>query len=194
MCLLAYIHANRCALHLHKEMTPRLAEVKTVTIHTHQSAIRIIDKKGPLHNPADRDHCIQYMTAVALIFGDLRAEHYEEGFARDPRIDELRAKMVVIEDERYSRDYYEPSKRSIANAIQVQYADGSVSDKVECEYPLGHRMRRLEAIPQIISKFLNNMRTRYTRRQLDSIREAFSAQEIFEAISVPDFMRLLVKS
>src|SRR5207245_4942346 len=108
-----------CAIKLHEEVKNRLDQIERVTIITQESAIRIIDKTGPLHNPADRDHCIQYMTAVGLIFGEHTADHYEDTFARDPRIDALRAKMVIVEDARYSEDYLDPDKRSIANAVQV---------------------------------------------------------------------------
>ena len=118
-----------------------------VIITTHESAIRIIDKSGPLHNPADRDHCIQYMTAIGLIFGALTADHYEEAVARDPRIDALRDKMVCVEDPQYTKDYLDPDKRSIANAVQVFFKDGSSTEKVAVEYPIGHRRRRAEGMP-----------------------------------------------
>src|SRR5690606_23399393 len=116
--------AVEAALELHPDVAPRLHEVKEVVISTHESAIRIIDKKGPLHNPADRDHCIQYMVAVALIYGNLTAQHYEDEVARDPRIDALREKMRVVEEKAWTEDYLDPAKRSIANGVQVTFADG----------------------------------------------------------------------
>ena len=131
-----------------------------VTIITQESAIRIIDKSGPLHNPADRDHCIQYMTAVGLIFGELTADHYEDKFARDPRIDTLRDKMTCVEDARYSEEYLDADKRSIANAVQVFFKDGIGTDKVAVEYPIGHRRRRAEGIPLLIEKFVANLNSR----------------------------------
>ena len=126
-------------------------------ITTHESAIRIIDKSGPLHNPADRDHCIQYMTAIGLIFGDLTADHYEDAVADDPRIDALRAKMVCVEEPRYSKDYLDPEKRSIANAVQIFFKDGSKTDQVAVEYPIGHRRRRAEGMPLLLKKFETNL-------------------------------------
>jgi 2-methylcitrate dehydratase PrpD len=149
-----------CAIQLHEEVKDRLDQIDRVTIVTQESAIRIIDKTGPLHNAADRDHCIQYMTAVGLIFGELTADHYEDKFARDPRIDALRDKMVIIEDARYSEDYLDPEKRSIANAVQVFFKDGSATEKVAVEYPIGHRRRRAEGIPLLIKKFEANLNSR----------------------------------
>ncbi|MGD8556734.1 MAG: bifunctional 2-methylcitrate dehydratase/aconitate hydratase, partial [Chromatiales bacterium] len=140
--------ACECAVQLHPEVKDRLDEIEKIVITTHESAIRIISKVGPLANPADRDHCLQYMTAVPLIFGDLVAEHYEDDFHKaHPIIDELRDKMEIVEDERYTREYLEPDKRSIANAIQVFFKDGSSTEKVAVEYPIGHRRRRDEGIP-----------------------------------------------
>src|SRR5262249_16612484 len=120
-----------------------------VVLTTQESAIRIISKTGPLHNPADRDHSLQYIVAIGLIFGDLTAEHYEDKIAADPRIDRLRAKMEVVEDPRYTREYLEPDKRSIANAVQVFFDDGASTPKIAIDYPLGHRRRRAEGIPRL---------------------------------------------
>ena len=131
--------AVEAAIQLHPRAQGRLGEIARIELTTHESAIRIIDKSGPLHNPADRDHCLQYMAAIGLIFGDLTAAHYEDGVAADPRIDALRAKMVVAEDKSYSRDYLDPDKRSIANAVQVFFTDGSATPKIAVEYPIGHR-------------------------------------------------------
>src|SRR4029077_1947042 len=136
--------AVECALGLHDTVRNRLDQIDRVVITTQESAIRIIDKSGSLHNPADRDHCIQYMTAIGLIFGELTADHYEDATATDPRIDALRAKMIVKEDLRYSREYLEADKRSIANAVQVYFRDGTATQKMEVEYPVGHRRRRAE--------------------------------------------------
>jgi 2-methylcitrate dehydratase len=152
--------AVECAFKLHEQVKNRLHDVERIHIFTQESAIRIIDKSGPLHNPADRDHCIQYMTAVGLIFGELTADHYQDHFARDPRIDRLRDKMIILEDARYSEDYLDPDKRSIANALQVFFKDGSATEKVAIEYPIGHRRRRGEAIPLLIKKFEANMNSR----------------------------------
>ncbi len=163
--------AVECAVKLHEEVRDRLEQIERVMIITQESAIRIIDKTGPLHNPADRDHCIQYMTAVGLIFGELTADHYEDRFARDPRIDRLRDKVVIIEDARYSEDYLDPDKRSIANAVEVFFKDGSVTEKVVVEYPIGHRRRRAEGIPLLVKKFDANLNSRlapaWSKRILD---------------------------
>src|SRR5205814_7314275 len=145
--------AVEAAVQLHPEAKDRLDDIKKIEIVTHESAIRIIDKKGPLHNPADRDHCIQYMVAIGLIKGGLSAADYEDAVARDPRIDALRAKMVCIENKRYSKDYLDPKKRSIANQLQILFKDGSATPKVAVEYPLGHRRRRSEGIPALEAKF-----------------------------------------
>jgi 2-methylcitrate dehydratase len=152
--------AVECALKLHEQVKNRLDAIERIHIFTQESAIRIIDKTGPLHNPADRDHCIQYMTAIGLIFGELTADHYEDHFARDPRIDRLRDKMIILEDARYSEDYLDPDKRSIANALQIFFKDGSATEKVAVEYPIGHRRRRAEAIPLLIKKFEASMNSR----------------------------------
>ncbi|HEY7221108.1 MAG TPA: bifunctional 2-methylcitrate dehydratase/aconitate hydratase, partial [Candidatus Binatia bacterium] len=149
--------AVECAFQLHDRVKSRIEQIDKIIITTHESAIRIIDKSGPLHNPADRDHCIQYMTAVGLIFGELTADHYEDNIARDPRIDALRAKITCVEDPQYSRDYLDPQKRSIANAVQVFFKDGSRSEKVAVEYPIGHRRRRAEGMPLLIKKFETNL-------------------------------------
>ena len=145
--------AVEAAIHLHDEVKDKLEEIERVEIGTQESAIRIIDKKGPLHNPADRDHCLQYMTAIGLIFGELKAEHYGEAVAKDIRIDALRGKMKVAEVPAFTRDYLDPDKRSIANAVQVFFRDGTATSRVEVEYPLGHRRRRKEAEPVLLEKF-----------------------------------------
>lgn len=150
--------ACEAAVILHPQIKSRLNAIQRIELTTHESAIRIISKEGELNNPADRDHCLQYMVAVALIFGDVKAEFYEDEFHhRHPIIDELRSKMVVQEDERYSREYHESDKRSIANAIQIFFNDGSSTDKVAVEYPIGHRRRREEGIPVLEQKFKDNL-------------------------------------
>jgi len=161
--------AVECALELHPAVRDRLDEIERIEIRTQESAVRIISKTGPLHNPADRDHCLQYMVAVALIHGELRAEHYEDAVASDPRIDALRARMQVFEEERYTRDYLDPEKRSIANAVQVFFTDGGRTDRVEIEYPVGHRRRRAEGIPLLERKFRENLATRLPGARAEAV-------------------------
>ncbi|CCF15178.1 2-methylcitrate dehydratase [Brevibacillus laterosporus GI-9] len=184
--------AAECAIKLHPEVMARFDEIDSITITTHESAIRIIDKVGPLNNPADRDHCLQYITAIGLLFGDIKADHYEDLAASDPRIDILRNKMVVVENKQYSIDYLEPSKRSIANAVQVHYKDGSSSEQIECEYPLGHRFRRGEAIPKVIEKFVENVRTHYSQKQVRKIKEACMDSERVKSMAVTEFIELFL--
>ncbi len=161
--------AVEAAMTLHPHVKNRLNEIDRVDITTHESAVRIIDKRGPLHNPADRDHCLQYMTAIGLIFGELTAAHYEDGIASDPRIDALREKMTVTEDPAYSQDYLDPDKRSIANAVQVVFKDGTKTDRVEVHYPIGHRRRRAEGIPELIKKYRTSLATRYAADRIAAI-------------------------
>lgn len=185
--------ACECAVILHPQVQDRLAEIEKIVITTHESAIRIISKIGPLANPADRDHCIQYMIAVPLIFGDLVAEHYADSFhAANPLIDELRNKMEVVEDRRYSADYHNPEKRSIANAIQVFFKDGTCTEKVIVEYPPGHRRRRDEGIPLLEKKFKRNMATRFSPGRCAEIFSLCKEQLRLEQTSVNEFMDLFV--
>ncbi len=184
--------AVECAIQLHPHVKDRLDDIETVHLSTHESAIRIIDKQGPLNNPADRDHCLQYMTAIGLIHGTLTADHYEDEAAQDPRIDALREKMVVSEDRRYSVDYLDPDKRSIANAVQITFRDGSQTDKVEVEYPVGHRRRRTEGIPLLIEKFDANLRTRFSDHQTDEIVALCQDHERLLDTPVPAFMDAFV--
>ncbi len=184
--------AVEAAVTLHPQVAGRLDEIERIELTTHESAIRIISKTGKLHNPADRDHCLQYMTAVGLIFGELRAEHYEDDVAADSRIDALRDRMQVHEDERYSREYHEPDKRSIANAVQVFFSDGSSTERVEVEYPVGHRRRREEGIPLLERKFRDNLATRFPPGQAQRIHALCTDQERLEATPVNEFMDLLV--
>ncbi len=184
--------AVEAAIQLHPLVRGRLDEIERIVITTHESAIRIIDKTGPLYNPADRDHCLQYMIAIGLIFGELKAAHYEDSTAQDPRIDALREKMVVIEDPRYSRDYLDPHKRSIANALQVFFTDGRASRKVAVEFPLGHRRRRAEGLPLLLEKFKRNLARRFDARRSAEIFELCSDQARLETTPVDEFLDLLV--
>ena len=183
--------AVECAVKLHPLVKDRLGGIKEVRVHTHESALRIIDKKGPLHNPADRDHCLQYMTAMGLIFGNLTADHYEDAAACDPRIDALRDKFTLTEEPRYSREYLEPAKRSISNAVQVFFKDGTSTEKIEVEYPLGHRRRRKEGIPQLVKKLETNLKTRYPGPRCAEIMASFSDPVRFGNTPVDTWMGLL---
>lgn len=184
--------AVECAFALHPSVKGRLDEISEITLTTHQSAIRIIDKKGPLHNPADRDHCLQYMVAVGLQYGTLTAEHYEEEAANDPRIDALRDKMVVVENEQYSKDYLDPDKRSIANAVQVHFKDGTKTEQAVCEYPIGHRRRRDEGLPKVVQKFESNLLTRFPRKKTADILQLSLDYERLLGTPVHEFMGLFV--
>jgi len=157
--------------HALKRLGKTAEDIKTIRIRTHEAAIRIIDKKGPLHNPADRDHCLQYMIAVPLIFGRLTAADYEDSVAEDPRIDRLRSKMFPVEDLQFSRDYHDPDKRSIANALTVELNDGMVLDEVQVEYPIGHRRRREEGIPLLLEKYSTNLNRVFAAKQQQSIKD-----------------------
>ncbi|UTM59595.1 bifunctional 2-methylcitrate dehydratase/aconitate hydratase [Photobacterium sp. CCB-ST2H9] len=185
--------AVECAVALHHQVKDRLDDIERIEVTTHESAIRIISKSGDLANPADRDHCLQYMIAVPLIHGDLIAEHYEDEFHRgDSRIDVLRSKMEVIEDKRYSAEYLEADKRSIANSIQIFFNDGTSTEKVSVEYPIGHRRRREEGIPVLERKFKRNLQTRFPQGSCDKIFELCSDQAKLEATPVHEFMSLFV--
>ncbi len=182
--------AVEAAVQLHPQVRDRLSDIKKIVITTHESAIRIIDKKGPLHNPADRDHCIQYMTAIGLIKGNLTAADYEDGVAGDPRVDRLRAAMVCVENKPWSRDYLDPKKRSIANAVQVFFKDGSKSAKVVVEYPVGHRRRRKEGIPLLEAKFRTNLARRFPPKQQRAIISLCADPRRLEATPVNEFADL----
>lgn len=184
--------AAEVAVQLHAEVKNRVGDINSITITTHESAIRIIDKKGPLNNPADRDHCLQYITAIGLLNGDVTAEHYEDEAAADPIIDRLRDKMVVTENKQYTKDYLDPNKRSIANAVQVHFKDGTATGNVECQYPLGHRFRREEAFPKIVEKYGANLATHYTAKQREKIEEACLDSDKINSMQVNIFMDLFV--
>ncbi|CAO1663206.1 MULTISPECIES: 2-methylcitrate dehydratase [Salinicola] len=181
--------AAEAAVALHPQVRDRLDEVERIVVTTHESAIRIISKVGELANPADRDHCLQYMIAVPLAFGDLTAEHYEDDFHRaHPVIDLLRDKMEIVEDERYSREYHQADKRSIANAIQVFFNDGTHTDRVAVEYPLGHRRRREEGIPLLKEKFRRNLATRFPAQRGERILALYEDAAQLEAMPVNTFL------
>ena len=180
--------AVECAVQLHPLIIDRLDEVSDIELITHESAIRIISKQGALHNPADRDHCLQYMVAVALLFGDLRAEQYEDESAMDSRIDALRHKMRVTENTQFSQDYHDPEKRSIANSIRVHFTDGTQTDLITVEYPIGHKRRRAEGIPVLVRKFETNLKTRFTAEKVDKLTRLMDDAHHLSAMSVVDFM------
>lgn len=185
--------AAEAAIELHPEVKGRLDEIDHITISTHESAIRIIDKRGPLYNPADRDHCLQYITAVGLLKGAIVAEDYEDEAAADPRIDRLRDKMVVTENKDYTKDYLDPKKRSIANAVQVHFKDGTSTANIERQYPLGHRFRREEAVPKIVEKYAANLGTHYAKKQLEQIEAVSYDYDRLAAMNVNEFIELFVK-
>jgi len=183
--------AVECAMQLHPLVRERLDEIRRITIRTHESAIRIIDKQGPLANPADRDHCIQYMVAVPLIFGHLVAADYEDDVAADPRIDALREKIVCVEDPQCTKDYLDAGKRSIANAITVEFNDGSRTPEVAVEYPIGHRRRRAEGIPLLIEKFRINLARRFAAKQQQAILDVALDTARLPAMPVNEFVDLM---
>jgi len=184
--------AVEAAVRLHLQVKDRLDRIERVVIATQESGKRIIDKTGPLYNPADRDHCIQYMTAVGLIYGDLTARHYEDETAADPRIDWLRERMTCVEEPRFSRDYLDPNKRSIANAVQVFFQDGTHTEWVEVEYPLGHRRRRAEAVPRLREKFRENLATRLPEKQARRIEALMDNPQQLEETPVHALVDLFV--
>jgi 2-methylcitrate dehydratase len=191
--------AVEAAVTLHGQLAAKgltAADIAHVTIRTHEAAIRIIDKQGPLANPADRDHCIQYMVAVPLIFGRLTAEDYEDKLALDPvwgrRIDEVRSRIVCIEDRQFTKDYHDPEKRSIANALTVELTDGTMLPEVVVEYPIGHRLRRKDGIPLLVEKFRKNLARRFADKQQAAILEASMDQAKLEQTSVADYVSLFV--
>ncbi|HTM82935.1 bifunctional 2-methylcitrate dehydratase/aconitate hydratase [Asticcacaulis sp.] len=167
-------------------------DISRVTIRTHEACIRIIDKKGPLDNPADRDHCIQYMVAVPLIFGRLTAADYEDAVAADPRIDILRDKITCVEDTAFTADYHDPDKRSIANALAVELNDGTVLDEIVVEYPIGHKRRRADGIPLLEAKFRTNLARRFPAKQQAAILKVSLDQQALEAMPVNDYVDLYV--
>ena len=191
--------AVECALQLHPnhvnniDTLEKINHIDRIEITTHESAIRIIDKTGPLNNPADRDHCIQYMASVGLLKGNLTALDYEDAVAQDPRIDALRAKMQCIENKQFTQDYLDPSKRSIANALQIFYHDGTHSEKITVEYPIGHRRRRTEGIPELIKKFSKNLNREFDPEHAAKILNLNLDYEKLAATPVHEYVDLFVK-
>ena len=185
--------AVECAMQLHDEVKDRIDEIEKITIETQEAGARIIDKTGPLDNYADRDHCIQYMVAAPLIFGELNASSYNDDVAADPRIDKLRDKMEVRENEAFTADYFDPEKRGIGNALQVFFKDGTSTERVEVSYPIGHRRRREEGIPVLIEKFRSAIGEHYDANRAREIDEVCESQQELEAMPVPDFVDEWVK-
>ena len=184
--------AVECAVSLFPQVNNRWDQIEKIILTTQEPAIRIISKSGPLYNPADRDHCLQYMVAVALLHGNLKADYYENEFAKDARIDQLREKMQVYEDKQFSKDYLDPQKRSIANAIQIYFKDGHHTDKITVEYPIGHRVRREESYPLLYKKFEDNLATLYSPDKCEEILALFHDQKTLEQISISELMDMFV--
>ncbi|WCM23269.1 bifunctional 2-methylcitrate dehydratase/aconitate hydratase [Paraburkholderia bryophila] len=187
--------AVEAAMTLHAQLVAhgkRIEDISRITIRTHEAALRIIDKKGPLNNPADRDHCIQYMIAVPLIHGRLTAADYEDSIAQDARIDVLRARMACVEDAQFTKDYHDPEKRSIANALTIEFNDGSSFDEVVVEYPIGHKRRREDGIPLLVEKFKTNLARRFPVRQQLAILDVSLDQARLEAMPVNEYVDLYV--
>jgi 2-methylcitrate dehydratase len=184
--------AVEAAMQLHPLVKNRIEDIRKITIRTHEAAVRIIDKKGPLDNPADRDHCIQYMVAVPLLFGRLSAADYEDEVASDPRIDSLRDKIDCIEDPQFTRDYHDPAKRSIANALSVEFKDGKKLAETVVEYPIGHKRRRSEGMPILVEKFERNLARRFPPKQQKAILELCMHAEKLAATPVDEFVDLFV--
>ena len=186
--------AVECAMKLHLQVRERLNDIDRVVLETQEPGVRIIDKTGRLANPADRDHCIQYMVAVPLIFGRLTAADYEDSIAYDPRVDALRARMSVRENAAFTAEYYERDKRYIGNAIQVFFKNGSATERVQVDYPIGHRRRRTEGMPLLVKKFEESVRAHYSAGQAQQIQAQFANPAALDEIPVDDFMSLLVKT
>ena len=187
--------AVECAMQIHeliRKLKKSPEDIKRITIRTHEACIRIIDKKGPLDNPADRDHCIQYMVAVPILFGRLTAGDYEDSIANDPRIDQLRDKIECVEDPKFTRDYHDPAKRSIANGLTVEFKDGTKMKEIVCEYPIGHKRRRKEGMPVLVEKFRTNLARRFPARQQKVILDLCLDAKKLQATPVNEFVDLMV--
>src|SRR5439155_10036856 len=180
--------AVEAAFALHPHVKDRLDEIESIQIETQESAVRIIDKTGPLNNPADRDHCLQYMVAVGLLKGALTAADYEDAAAADPRIDWLRSRTVVTENPKFTADYLDPVKRSIGNSVQVVFRGGQATEKVTVEYPIGHRRRRAEGVPLLWAKLEANLRSRLPSGAVDRILESCADQARLERMPVQEFV------
>jgi 2-methylcitrate dehydratase len=186
--------AVEAAVTLHPLVTPRLHEIERIVIETQEPGVRIIDKTGPLANPADRDHCIQYMVAVPLLFGRLIAADYEDDIAADPRIDALRATMQVRENAQFTQEYYDPQHRHIGNALQVFFRDGTATPRVQVDFPVGHRKRRAEGLPLLLQKYEQSAAALYAPRQLPAVRALFAEPAALDAMPVQTFMAALVRA
>ena len=186
--------AVECAMTLHEQVKDRLGEIEKIVIETQEPGVRIIDKTGPLDNPADRDHCIQYMVAVALIFGRLVAADYEDDIAADPRIDALRADMEVLENKDFTTSYFDSERRYIGNALQVYFKDGSSTERVEVEFPIGHQKRRDEGIPMLVEKFEQSAAEQLDAGQCQALNDLFADPQRLSRIAVSDFMAMMVKA
>jgi 2-methylcitrate dehydratase len=184
--------AVEAAMTLHGQIAPKIDQIERVTIETQEPGVRIIDKTGPLANPADRDHCIQYMVAIPLLFGRLEAADYEDKVAGDPRVDALRAKMKVVENPAFTADYYAADKRYIGNAVQVFFKDGTASQRVAVDYPIGHRKRRAEGMPVLVRKFESSVAAHFPAKQSESIKAMFADHRALAAMPVGDFAAKLV--
>jgi 2-methylcitrate dehydratase len=186
--------AVEAAMTLHPLIAGRLDHIERVSIETQEPGVRIIDKTGPLANPADRDHCIQYMVAIPLLFGRLTAADYEDHIANDPRVDALRAKMQVKENATFTQEYYDPNKRYIGNALQVFFKDGTASTRVQVDYPIGHRKRREEGMPVLVKKFEASVAAHFSPAQTESIKAMFKDRDALAAMPVSEFAARLVKA
>jgi 2-methylcitrate dehydratase len=184
--------AVEAAMTLHGQILPKIGEIERITIETQEPGVRIIDKTGPLANPADRDHCIQYMVAIPLLFGRLEAADYEDRIANDPRVDALRAKMQVKENTTFTQEYYDANKRYIGNAVQVFFKDGTASERVQVDYPIGHRRRREEGMPVLVKKFEASVAAHFSPAQTESIKAMFVDRDALAAMPVSEFVAKLV--
>jgi 2-methylcitrate dehydratase len=184
--------AVEAAMTLHPKIRDRLADIERVVIETQEPAVRIIDKVGPLANPADRDHCLQYMVAIPLLFGRLTAADYEDEVAADPRIDALREKMQVLENPAFTREYYAPDKRYIGNAVQVFFRTGGASERVQVDFPIGHRKRRAEGMPVLVKKFETSVEAHFGAKQAERIKALFAKPRQLDALPVNELMAALV--
>jgi 2-methylcitrate dehydratase len=186
--------AVECAMQLHPSVKDRIGDVDRVVIETQEPGVRIIDKTGPLANPADRDHCIQYMVAIPLLFGRLTAADYEDAIASDPRVDELRSRMIVRENKSFTEQYYAADKRCIGNAVQVFFRDGSSTPRVQCDFPIGHRRRRAQGIPLLVRKFQASVAGHFPAAQSAKIEALFADRTRLEAMPVHEFVSVMVRN
>jgi len=188
--------AVEASMAIHEELAKagrKPDDIKKITVRTHEACIRIIDKKGPLNNPADRDHCIQYMMAVPILFGRLTAADYEDDVASDPRIDALRDKIACVEDKQFTKDYHDPAKRSIANALTVEFNDGKKLKEIVVEYPIGHKRRRKDGMPGRVEKFKTNLARQFAEKQRNAICDLCMDAKRLEATPVNEFVDLMAR-